>query len=72
MPNLIRYVPSSANNFKLSMYLCQSTIAEWNSIFIVGSVLYILPAIIYWIFGSAKVQTWNELPDKEEKNVPQA
>lgn len=51
----------------------QNTIKEWEMIFIIGGIAYILPAVIYMVFGSGDCQTWNErLPVKinENSDVP--
>ncbi|KAG4074091.1 hypothetical protein HA402_014296 [Bradysia odoriphaga] len=37
----------------------QSTSEEWKWVFLIGSVFYITPAIVFMIFGSADVQKWN-------------
>lgn len=38
----------------------QNTMAEWTYIFIIGAVAYILPAVLFALFGSADVQKWND------------
>lgn len=38
----------------------QNTIEEWKIIFIIGGIAYILPAFIYFIFGSGERQSWND------------
>lgn len=40
----------------------QNTVAEWNIIFVIGSIAYIVPAILFIIFGSGNIQKWNEIP----------
>ena len=45
----------------------QNTIDEWHWIFMIGAGAYILPALIYWVIGSGKIQKWNELEDKSAK-----
>lgn len=35
--------------------------------FLIGSIIYILPAIVFMFFGSAQVQTWND-PEKMMAN----
>lgn len=54
-----------ANNL-LTMYHIvfnsQNTIDEWRSVFIVGAVVYIVPALLFAVGGSGQVQYWNE-PD---------
>lgn len=34
--------------------------------FIIGGLGYIVPVVIFWIFGSANIQKWNEIIKKEE------
>lgn len=52
----------------------QNTIENWNNVFILGSGLYIAPAIVFMFFGSGEVQPWNEpdfgvvVVDKSEAN----
>lgn len=38
----------------------RNTIDEWSILFIIGAVAYILPALIFIMFGSGEVQPWNE------------
>lgn len=38
----------------------------WNIVLIIGGVIYIAPAIFYWIFGSADIQPWNEICDTSD------
>ncbi|XP_059609441.1 sialin-like [Phlebotomus argentipes] len=37
-----------------------STMKEWCYIFVTGSTIYIIPALLYMIFGSGVIQSWNE------------
>lgn len=51
----------------------QSTNKEWNAVFWIGGIAYIVPVIYFWIFGSAEVQPWNKITttddsDKREDN----
>ncbi|XP_037025020.1 sialin-like [Bradysia coprophila] len=39
----------------------RSTIDEWSSVFLIGAIAYIAPAILFIIFGSGKIQYWNDL-----------
>lgn len=32
---------------------------EWQYVFGIGALVYIIPAIIFIIFGSGEVQEWN-------------
>lgn len=38
----------------------QSTMNEWQWIFIIGAFVYIIPALIFMAFGSGEVQKWND------------
>lgn len=42
---------------------------EWQYIFIIGGIVYILPALFFMIFGSGEVQKWNEGRKSDDKNV---
>jgi MFS transporter, ACS family, solute carrier family 17 (sodium-dependent inorganic phosphate cotransporter), other len=44
--------------------------AEWQYVFGIGALVYIIPAIVFIIFGSGEVQKWNEKKDAD--NVVQA
>uniref|UniRef100_T1PC44 Major Facilitator Superfamily protein n=1 Tax=Musca domestica TaxID=7370 RepID=T1PC44_MUSDO len=44
-----------------------NTIDQWHYIFMIGAAAYIVPALIYWIFGSGKIQKWNELDTSSSK-----
>lgn len=36
----------------------------------IGSAVYILPAVIFMVFGSGEVQKWNQIDDKDcEKDI---
>ena len=41
----------------------KNTLSQWNNVFLVGAVVYIIPAIIFMCFGSGEVQPWND-PEK--------
>ncbi|EDW60279.1 sialin [Drosophila virilis] len=43
----------------------KNTIDEWFWVFLIGAAAYILPAIFFWIFGSGKIQKWNEVQTTE-------
>ncbi|XP_023162936.2 sialin [Drosophila hydei] len=45
----------------------KNTIDEWFWIFVIGAAAYILPAIFFWVFGSGKIQKWNEVQTTEPK-----
>uniref|UniRef100_A0A1B0DPH8 Major facilitator superfamily (MFS) profile domain-containing protein n=1 Tax=Phlebotomus papatasi TaxID=29031 RepID=A0A1B0DPH8_PHLPP len=45
-----------------------NTMAEWSNVFIVGCVIYVLPALIYMMLGSGETQPWNEPLPEGEKN----
>lgn len=71
-PLLVSYITQTGVRYRrtehsLSSLLCfsalsitQNTIAEWSTIFTIGGALYIAPAVLYAIFGTAQVQSWNE------------
>lgn len=40
----------------------QNTVSEWNTIFLIGAVAYIIPAVLFMVFGSGNIQPWNEIP----------
>lgn len=44
--------------------------------FIIGGFGYIVPALLFWCFGSAEIQSWNEITkkvdiDSQETQEPQ-
>lgn len=46
-----------------------NTMEQWSYIFMIGAVAYILPALIFAIFGTGKTQKWN---DETKKETPAA
>lgn len=32
----------------------------WSTVLLIGGVIYIAPAILFWVFGSAETQPWND------------
>lgn len=36
----------------------------WTVMFVIGGFGYIVPAALFWIFGSAEIQSWNEITKK--------
>jgi hypothetical protein len=45
---------------------------EWQWIFIIGACIYIIPAFIFFAFGSGDAQKFNEVQskaDEEKTNV---
>lgn len=48
----------------------QNTMQQWTYIFIIGAFAYIAPAFIYSIFGSAKIQKWNDLSKEDTSAQP--
>lgn len=38
----------------------QSTMHEWQYVFGIGALVYIMPGIIFICFGSGEVQKWND------------
>ncbi|XP_055625542.1 sialin-like [Toxorhynchites rutilus septentrionalis] len=45
----------------------QSTMQEWQYVFAIGAAAYIVPALVFILFGSGMVQKWNE---PEQSNEP--
>ncbi|XP_059058450.1 putative inorganic phosphate cotransporter [Achroia grisella] len=41
---------------------------EWHKVFYLASIIYVISNIVFLIFGSAEVQTWND-PKSENKNT---
>jgi len=33
----------------------------------IGAAAYILPALFFWVFGSGKIQKWNEVQTTESR-----
>lgn len=46
--------------------LFKSSIEQWKYIFWIGGLFYIIPALIFMIFGSGEIQPWNN-PDESKK-----
>ncbi|KAL9915576.1 sialin isoform 1-T2 [Glossina fuscipes fuscipes] len=42
-----------------------NAIEQWHWVFIIGGLIYIVPALIFWLIGSGSVQKWNEFEGKE-------
>lgn len=40
---------------------------EWQYVFGIGALVYIIPAIIFIIFGSGEVQKWNDSKEKQNQ-----
>lgn len=38
---------------------------EWQYIFGIGAMVYIIPALIFMLFGSGEVQKWNNKKDDD-------
>ena len=45
----------------------QSTIAAWRTIFMIAAGFYVIPSIIFIIFGTAKVQPYDAYANIEPK-----
>ncbi|XP_032308018.1 sialin-like [Drosophila ananassae] len=45
----------------------ENTIDQWHWVFIIGAAAYILPALFFWVFGSGKIQKWNEVETTESR-----
>lgn len=39
---------------------------EWQYVFGIGALVYIIPAVFFIIFGSGEVQEWNQKKDTNE------
>lgn len=48
----------------------RNTMDEWTYVFVIGAVAYILPALIFSLFGSGEVQKWND-SDASETAKPE-
>lgn len=48
----ISALPSSQND--------DNPMEGWSTVLLIGGVIYIAPAILFWVFGSAEVQPWND------------
>lgn len=42
---------------------------EWRYIFAIGAIAYILPALIYAVYGSGNVQKWNSREEPKEQEI---
>lgn len=40
----------------------KATFEEWRNVFLLGASAYIVTAIVFILFGSGEVQSWNERP----------
>ncbi|XP_058462887.1 sialin-like [Malaya genurostris] len=49
----------------------RSTMDEWRYVFAIGAAAYIIPALLFVLFGSAAVQKWNE-PNQHEHQKREA
>ncbi|XP_021706133.1 sialin [Aedes aegypti] len=47
----------------------RSTMDEWQYVFAIGAAAYIIPALVFVLFGSAVVQKWNEPKQHESKQT---
>ncbi|XP_062555464.1 sialin-like [Armigeres subalbatus] len=47
----------------------RSTMHEWQYVFAIGAAAYIIPALVFVLFGSASVQEWNEPKQQESKQA---
>lgn len=45
---------------------------EWQYVFGIGALVYILPGIIFIFFGSGDVQKWNEKKNATTVDVAQS
>lgn len=47
----------------------QSTMDEWQYVFMIGAAAYIVPGLVFVLFGSGVVQEWNEPRQHEPKTA---
>lgn len=45
---------------------------EWQYIFGIGAMVYIVPAIIFMLIGSGEVQEWNSKKDDDANSEEKA
>lgn len=45
-----------------------NTTNEWNQIFTIASILFIVPTVIFMCFGSTDIQYWNDSNFKKTKD----
>lgn len=57
-------------NPRPTLQILQNTINEWSNLFTIGAFAYIMPAIVFIIFGSGDVQPWNDPPAKKLADIP--
>lgn len=50
----------------------QSSMDEWQYIFGIGAMVYIVPAIIFMLIGSGEVQEWNSKKDDDANSEEKA
>ncbi|KFB47840.1 hypothetical protein ZHAS_00015886 [Anopheles sinensis] len=48
----------------------RSTMDEWKYVFMIGATAYIIPALVFVVFGSGQVQKWNEPKQKPSSTKP--
>lgn len=46
-----------------------NTAEAWRNVFYVGASVYICTGLVFIIFGSGKIQKWNDVPTKKSKNI---
>lgn len=44
---------------------------EWQYVFAIGALVYIVPGITFLLFGSGEVQEWNEKKEKVDAEQSQ-
>lgn len=39
---------------------------QWKNVFLISAAMYVVSGVIFIVFGSGKVQSWNEVKKKAE------
>lgn len=55
--------------FPLYFQTDDNPMGGWNIVLIVGGVIYIVPALLFMLFGSGDVQRWNEISEASDTTV---
>ena len=46
-----------------------NTMNEWQYVFIITALIYIISGLIFLVFGTGKVQKWNTPPEKKTEDI---
>jgi len=49
--------------------MCIQTIAEWETVYLIASVIHFMGVTFYAIFASGEQQSWAEPTDDDDKNA---